>query len=82
MKKRILFILIILIMQSCNNGFKNLGDNYSLAYNEMNEVCLITPAEGSGDKIVIYGKIIDYDFDENFILAVEERRDSIKMISI
>lgn len=77
MKNRILFIIIILIIQSCGNGFKNLGDDYYLSYNQMDEVCLITPAGRSGDLIVIYGKIVDHDFDEDFIIAVEQRRDSI-----
>ena len=77
MKCSYLIIFIVFLISSCGLGFKSLGDDYYLDYNGVDDFCLVTPASGSGDLIVVYGHIVEYAFDDKFILLAETPRDSV-----
>ncbi len=80
MKKLIFLILLPLISQSCGKEFPDLGGNgYYLDYNDNEDLCIKQPIKGMAgyDKLVVFGRIEQYAFDENFILVAEKPRDSV-----
>lgn len=80
MKKLIFLILLPIISQSCGKEFPDLGGNgYYLDYNDNEDLCIKQPIKGMAgyDKLVVFGRIEQYAFDENFILVAEKPRDSV-----
>lgn len=68
----ILIILFFYTLTSCKK-FPDLGEGYKLTYNSRGDIGIVN----SSNSYVIYGHILDYSFNANFIIAAERPRDSI-----
>lgn len=78
--KKFIFISTILILSimTCCKRFPDLGNEYQLDYNGMNDISITKCLkEGDAPTIFIYGHILDYAFDSNFIIVAERPRDSV-----
>ena len=71
----ITIVLILLMMTGCNrlSTLPDIGSEYKLEYNSMNDIGLIN----SENSYLIYGHILDYSFDSTFIIVAERPRDSV-----
>ena len=80
MKKPIFLILLLIVSLSCRKEFPDIGGNgYYLDYNDNEDLCIKQPIKGMAgyDKLIVFGRIEQYAFDENFILVAEKPRDSV-----
>jgi len=80
MKKLIHLILILIVALSCGKEFPDIGGNgYYLDYNDNEDLCIKQPIKGMTgyDNLIVFGRIEQYAFDENFILVSEKPRDSV-----
>lgn len=77
-----LFLLIFALFLSCNDGdkFPVIGRHYKLHYDNMNDICLfdINPKALSDYKI--FGHILFYGQNSEFIIAYQKPWDSIKAL--
>jgi len=75
MKKTLILIIICLFFLSCQPKYPiDLGDNFRLDYNSVGYTSLYRNA----NSIVLYGDVLKYAFDENFILIENKPIDVIE----
>jgi hypothetical protein len=82
MKNSILVLILGLSILSCENpSIRELGHGYFLTRNSSNGHAIGKPTKGYSTNevvtLIIYGDIVSYDFDSQFIGAAEKPRDSI-----
>ena len=71
--KRNLYIMVLLFLFLGCMKFPDLGEKYRLDYNSFGDICILD----TKNTVIIRGHILDYCFNDKFIIASERPRDSI-----
>jgi hypothetical protein len=85
MKNSIIILTLLTIFCSCDNSsLEELGQGYFLTHNSMNDRAIAKPinehSTSEAFEIIIYGDIVSFDFDSQYLIAAERPRDSVPQI--
>lgn len=68
-----LFLFIMLFISHSWDKFPELNDNYYFEHSPMHDISLLD----SNNKVIIYGHIVNYDYNETYFIAAEKPREVI-----
>src|SRR5665647_1614327 len=75
---RFYFFLLIISLAGCTEDIdRNLGNGYFLTEYGVTTV-IFKHYKGGGDDQILLGEIVDYKFDDNFILVYREVSEKVK----
>jgi hypothetical protein len=70
--KHSILVITCLVIVACQ-PLPNIGGGFKLEYNSMDDLGILD----ENKNFIIYGHILDYSFDSNFIIVIERPRDSV-----